>query len=351
MPALRKAGLLGSTLATLATGAGLYAVRTAGLPAHESYGEEDFDAILALPEHTVRTEDGVELAVRLTGSADPSVTVVFVHGYCMRMQSWHLQMRHIAQHWGKDVRVVFYDQRGHGESTMADAESCTIAQLGRDLGTVIDTVAPTGPVVVVGHSMGGMTTIALAAQRPELFDERIVGVGLLATTAAGLTKTGIGRNLENPVLDAFRHLARTAPGVVQYARGAAKAIIAPILRAASYGTVVSPKLVEFSDRMLAETSVLTIVNFLRTLELHDESAALPVLGQVPALVLCGDADMIIPFSGSEELAGALPDVELKRVRGAGHLVQLEFPEVVAGALDRLMHRAWAHHRAGRAAAG
>ncbi|KOS54260.1 alpha/beta fold hydrolase [Rhodococcus rhodochrous] len=343
-------GLLGASLATLGSNAGLYAVRTAGLPAHEIYGEEDFDAMLALPKRTVRTEDGVELAVREVGSALAPLTIVFVHGYCLRMQSWHLQMRHLQERWGKDVRMVFYDQRGHGESTAPRSKSCTIAQLGRDLGTVVDTVAPTGPVIVVGHSMGGMTTIALAAQRPELFDERIVGVGLLATTAAGLTKTGIGRNLENPVIDGFRHLARTAPGFVQYARGAAKAIIAPILRAASYGTVVSPKLVEFSDRMLAETSVLTIVNFLRTLELHDESAALPVLGQVPALVLCGDADMIIPFSGSEELAAALPDVELKRVRGAGHLVQLEFPEVVVGALDRLIQRGFAHDAGRRRAA-
>ncbi|MFE2124281.1 alpha/beta fold hydrolase, partial [Rhodococcus aetherivorans] len=178
MTLLGSLGLLGASLATLGSNAGLYAVRTAGLPAHEIYGEEDFDAMLALPKRTVRTEDGVDLAVREVGSALAPLTIVFVHGYCLRMQSWHLQMRHLQERWGKDVRMVFYDQRGHGESAVSTSKSCTIAQLGRDLGTVIDTVVPTGPVVVVGHSMGGMTTIALAAQRPELFDERIVGVGL-----------------------------------------------------------------------------------------------------------------------------------------------------------------------------
>ncbi len=59
---------------------------------------------------------------------------------------------------------------------------------------------------------------------------------MLATTAAGLKKSGLGRNLKNPVIDAFRIAVRTAPGVVQQARGAARAIISPILRAASYGT-------------------------------------------------------------------------------------------------------------------
>ncbi|UYP17968.1 alpha/beta hydrolase [Rhodococcus sp. Z13] len=350
MSVMGRMGLLGTSLLTLASSAGLYAVKSAGAPVPEIYGDEDFDAILRLPERTVTTEDGVSLVVRESGSPQAPLTVVFVHGYCLRMQSWHLQYRHLTAHWGRDARGVFYDQRGHGESGHSDSDRCTIAQLGRDLGRVIDEVAPTGPVVVVGHSMGGMTAIALASQRPDLFEGRIAGVGLLATTAAGLSKSGIGRNLENPVIDAFRYAARTAPGFVQFARGAARAVVTPILRAASYGTVVSPRLVRFSDRMLDETSVLTIVNFLRTLELHDESAALPVLGTVPVLVLSGDADMVIPFTSSQALAEALPDAELERVRGAGHLVQLEFPEVVDRALDRLIQRAFTHHASVRQAA-
>ena len=347
MSLVSRMGLLGSSLATLASSAGLYAVKTAGMPAHEIYQDEDFEEILRLPHRIVTTEDDVRLVVRESGSSLAPLTVVLVHGYCLRMQSWHLQHPHLQEQWGREVRAVFYDQRGHGESGFSGASQCTIAQLGRDLGRVIDEVAPHGPVVVVGHSMGGMTAIALASQRPELFGERIVGVGLLATTAAGLSKTGIGRNLENPVLDAFRYAARTAPGFVQFARGAARAIVTPILRAASYGTVVSPRLVQLSDRMLDETSVLTIVNYLRTLELHDESAALPVLGTVPVLVLSGDADMVIPYASSEALAKELPDVELKRVRGAGHLVQLEFPEVVDRAIDRLIRRGSAHGVSGR----
>lgn len=350
MTFLGRMGLLGATALTLASSAGLYAVRSAGLTVHEQYGDEDFDAIVKLPKTVVTTEDGVELCIREAGDPRAPLTVVFVHGYCLRMQSWHLQYRHLQEHWGDEVRMVFYDQRGHGESGTASASSCTIAQLGRDLGRIIDATAPGGPVMVIGHSMGGMTAIALASQRPDLFEDRIVGVALLATTAAGLSKTGLGRNLENPVIDAFRFAARTAPGVVQAARGTARAVITPILRAASYNTVVSPRLVALSDRMLDETSVLTIVNFLRTLELHDESAALPVLGSVPVLVLSGDADMVIPFASSEELAANLPGSELKRVRGAGHLVQLEFPEVVDRAVDRLVQRGFEHDRSVRRAA-
>ena len=55
--------------------------------------------------------------------------------------------------------------------------------LGRDLDAVLRALAPDGPLVLVGHSMGGMTIMALAEQRPELFAERVAGVALLSTSA------------------------------------------------------------------------------------------------------------------------------------------------------------------------
>ena len=45
-------------------------------------------------------------------------------------------------------------------------------------------------MVLAGHSMGGMSIMALARQRPELFGDRVVGVFLLATSAGGLVETG-----------------------------------------------------------------------------------------------------------------------------------------------------------------
>jgi pimeloyl-ACP methyl ester carboxylesterase len=62
---------------------------------------------------------------------------------------------------------------------------------GRDLAAVLDAVVPAGPVVLAGHSMGGMTIMALARRHPELFGPRVVGVFLLATSAGGLVETGL----------------------------------------------------------------------------------------------------------------------------------------------------------------
>ncbi len=298
----------------------------------------------------VMADDGVPLAVREVGPKDAPVVAVFVHGYCLRMSSWHFQRQTLEQEWGSSVRMVFYDQRGHGRSGTPAPESCTIGQLGLDLDAVIRAVAPRGHLILIGHSMGGMTILSMTRQRPKLVKERVIGVGLISTTAAGLAKTGLGSSLDNPVIGAFRRAVRTSPGVVQFGRGAVKTLIAPVLRAASYGTRVSPRLVEFSQAMLDETSVVTIVNFLETLELHDETESLAGLADIPVAVICGDDDWIIPYRSSLAMAQALPNSDMVRIRQAGHLVQLEFPDKVNAALIRLGTRAMdmrARRRSGR----
>lgn len=287
----------------------------------------------------VVADDGVPLAVREVGPSDAPVTAIFVHGYCLRMSSWHFQRQALEQEWGSKVRMVFYDQRGHGRSGTPSPESCTIQQLGLDLDAVIRSVTPRGHLLLIGHSMGGMTILSMTRQKPDLVRDRVIGVALISTTAAGLAETGLGRSLDNPVVDAFRLAVRTSPGVVQLGRGAAKKLISPVLRAASYGTRVSPRLVDFSQQMIDDTSVITIVNFLKTLELHDESDALVDLARIPVAVVCGDDDWIIPFDSSVALADALPEAEMVRIRQAGHLVQLEFPDKVNAALTRLGTRA------------
>lgn len=311
---------------------------------------ENLDLMDADRGSIVIADDGVPLAVREVGPTNAPVTAIFVHGYCLRMSSWHFQRQALEQEWGSSVRMVFYDQRGHGRSGVPTPESCTIGQLGLDLDAVIRAVAPRGHLMLIGHSMGGMTVLSMTRQKPEVIRERVVGVALISTTAAGLAETGLGRSLDNPVVDAFRLAVRTSPGVVQFGRGAAKALIAPVLRAASYGTRVSPRLVEFSQKMIDDTSVVTIVNFLESLEMHDETEALVELVRIPGVVICGDDDWIIPFDSSVALADALPEADMVGIRQAGHLVQLEFPDKVNAALVRLGARAFelrARRRSGR----
>ena len=72
-------------------------------------------------------------------------------------------------------------------------DSYTIERLGEDLRSVIDQLAPTGDLILVGHSMGGMTMLALGEQHPALILERVSGAAFVATSAGGQSLANGGR--------------------------------------------------------------------------------------------------------------------------------------------------------------
>lgn len=306
----------------------------------DPYLGEDFEILDADRGCVVTTSDGVPLAVREVGPEDAPLTVVFAHGFSLRMGAFYFQRARLTEQWGSQVRMVFYDQRGHGQSGEAPPETYTVPQLGQDLETVLSVMAPRGPVVLVGHSMGGMTVLSHARQHPQRYPSRVVGVALISTAAEGVSRSPLGEVLKNPVLEAARFAVRYAPKMVHRTRGAASSVIGPVLRAASYGDEkVSRSVVAFSERMMHDTPIATLVGFLHALEVHDETAALPVLAKVPTLIVCGDHDLLTPKEYSESMAAELPKSELVIIGGAGHLVQLEQPEIVDDALVRLVERA------------
>ncbi|MFC6009635.1 alpha/beta fold hydrolase [Nocardia lasii] len=307
--------------------------------AGDDYRDENFALIDTDEPGMVLADDGVSLATRTYGDADAELTIVFVHGFANSMESFHFQRRDLAERWGSRVRMVFFDLRGHGRSGTPSTDSCTVAQLGRDVAMIIRECAPSGPVVVVGHSLGGMAVLAAAAQFPALFATRVRAVGLLSTAAAEVTATGITQLLRHPAVDGFRVAARTAPTLVQLTRSASKQVVTPVLHVSSFHGRVSPTLSRFTTMMIDRTPVGTIEKFLKAIELHDESAALPVLRELPVLILGGAHDIVIPFRNSRLLAAKLPGSELVRVREAAHMPHLQFPEITLAALDRLLERA------------
>jgi pimeloyl-ACP methyl ester carboxylesterase len=306
----------------------------------DPYANENFETLEGDRSYVVTTPDGVPLAVREVGPADAPLTVVFAHGFCLRMGAFHFQRMRLSEEWGPQVRMIFYDQRGHGRSGDAPPETYTVMQLGTDLETVLQVIAPRGPIVVVGHSMGGMTVLSHARQYPHHYGNRIVGAALISSAAEGVAKSPLGEILNNPALEAVRRAARSAPKLVQRGRNVGRSVIGPILRAASYADWdVSPSIVAFSERMMLDTPIPTLVEFLQALEVHDETAALPTLAKIPTLVVCGDHDLVTPAEYSKKMAEALPESELVIVARSGHLVLLSKPDPINDGLVRLVKRA------------
>ncbi|MEX2290713.1 MAG: alpha/beta fold hydrolase [Mycobacteriales bacterium] len=287
---------------------------------------------------TVPAEDGVDLSVVEYGARDGATgTVVLAHGYVQSGRLWSGQVRDLLDA-RSDLKVVTYDHRGHGRSGRTPRERATIAQLGRDLAAVVEAVAPSGPVVLGGHSMGGMTMLALAEERPELFGERIVGAAFVGTSAGALAEVTYG--LPRPVARLVRRLLPVLNELAVKAELAGRP--RPVGRLDArliFARGADPALVRETLDIHRECSAETVAAFLATFSDHDRRTALEALAHVPGIVVVGDRDLLCPPAHSSVIAAALPRSELTILPGAGHMVHLERRTEVSRLLRDLVDRA------------
>lgn len=335
------AGLAARRLLGTPVGAAIRAARPGPVT---GLGADGPGALPAGAASSVTADDGVRLSceeIEPSRGVPAGLTVVLVHGFALDRRTWHFQRRSLARLADPAVRQVIFDLRSHGRSERAPRSSCTLDQLGRDLDAVLRALAPDGPLVLVGHSMGGMTIMALAEQRPDLFADRVLGVALLATSAGEVGRRSLPGTFlshRNPVTRAVGLLAGWSP-LVEGVRRAWHPLIWAVTRRLAYGDRrVEPARVDLVDAMIGANAVDALTDFVDTLGTHDRLAALPALAGCEVLVAAGDADEVIPFRHSEVIAAELPDATLVRLPGVGHLPMLERPEVIDAALADLIDR-------------
>ena len=291
---------------------------------------------------TVLADDGVPLHTEIDGPDDAPVTIIFSHGYALSQDVWHYQRRDLAP----AGRLVFWDQRGHGRSGQSSPSHARISQLGADLYAVLMAVAPgERPVVLVGHSMGGMTIMALARLHPELFGPKVIGVVLISTAVWAVDPSAwvpvplrpIVRHVAPPLL---RGASQGGPAAfIERGRHAGGDLAFLAARHIAFGDpAVSPSVVDFLERIIRATPVGVVADFFTALLDHDERAALGVLGRVPVAVVTGDRDRMVPPDQSEELAEGIRGSELVLVPGAGHAILLERPDAVNAVITALLAR-------------
>lgn len=292
--------------------------------------------------HAVSTADGAQLHATVRGSDDAPVTVVLAHGWTLSQGAWDDVADALADDVAAGaVRLVRYDQRGHGRSTWGPVEEVSIDLLGEDLARVLGTLVPTGPVVLGGHSMGGMTIMALAAAHPELIGDRVRGVALVDTSAGELSKPPrtAAERLQQRLLPtvgawAVRH-ARRVEGWRRLVPPSSPRHLA-VVRGLLYGSAATDEMVRRGADIMSASSVRSFVAFYPALGAHDKAEALAELGTVPVEVLVGDTDQLTPVRHSEKLAGAIPTATLQVVPGCGHMLPQERPDLVTEAIRRLV---------------
>jgi pimeloyl-ACP methyl ester carboxylesterase len=311
---------LGRTLALigLAAGAAAFVARqrrvhaaVARLRAHDPHaGDVDvFDLDHAgLRVRRVATHDGSELRVYESGPPD-ALPIVFLHGVTLGARLWGYQLRDLAD----EFRVIAVDLRGHGGSGVG-TEGFGMGPLARDLRTVLETL-DLHSATLVGHSMGGMTVMQFCGDWPDVLQERVSGIVLVATLAATVTEARRARaaRLATPMLPVAEFaVARRRVGTdTDYA-----------FARRQFGAKPSHTHIEVARSLTADCTAPTMVRSAYGILLHDTEATL-ARTRIPGLVIAGRADALIPIEASRRLAALLEGSELVELEGTGHYPMLE----------------------------
>jgi pimeloyl-ACP methyl ester carboxylesterase len=290
----------------------------------------------------VATPDGVVLHTEVDeapAAAADDPTLVFVHGYALNLDCWHFQRKHFR---GR-LRQVFYDQRSHGRSGRSAPELCRIPQLAEDLGQILDEVAGPGPLILVGHSMGGMAIMRLAQSQPERFGSQIRGVAFFMTSAGDMADYSPIRGLPGR---AFSRIAEPVmatlnrvPELVAEGRRAGSDLGYVVTKRMSFGSDVPASYVEFVTEMIAQMPLEVVADYYPGFAELNEYEALSALNKLPIAVVGGMEDMVTPIAHTARMVELLPDAEATLLPECGHLGMIEHHEACNAVLDRLIDRA------------
>ncbi|MFW6598798.1 alpha/beta fold hydrolase [Propionibacteriaceae bacterium Y2011] len=309
---------------------------------------EDTEPFFSLrgPGPELITPDGVSLHVEvddLARDAPDDLTVVLVHGYALSMDCWHFQRKYFRD----KARVVLYDQRSHGRSGRSAPEYCRIPQLAKDLAQVMEEVVGDGPVVLIGHSMGGMAIMHLARDHPEWFGERVVGVGFCSVSAGDLTEHSIlpaipGRTFTMLVPSLLTTLNRI-PQLVEGARKAGSDVGFVATKRLAFGRDDIPNsYVEFMATMLGDIPLSVIEDYYPGFAEVDEEASMPVLSRVELAIQGGIQDTVTPIQHTYRILELLPGAESLVLDKCQHMGIIEHHGEVNDLLGAMVERTRRH---------
>lgn len=240
-----------------------------------------------------------------------NLPLLMIHGYPLNRRLWQPQLSGLSD----IARVITIDLRGHGESPSAPGlgpvpNAYSMDLLANDCVRLLDALKISQPVVVCGLSMGGYIAFALYKNYPK----RVAGLILAATRASADTPEA--KSNRNKAVEFARQ-----GGAPEIAQSMIERMLAP------ENFAHRPDLVETAVDIMRATTVEAIIGDL--LGMRDRPDSTPLLPNinVPTLIIHGRDDQLIPLSEAQTMQASIPDADLQIIPVAGHLVNLEQPEL------------------------
>ncbi|MBZ5734621.1 alpha/beta hydrolase [Nocardioides sp. TRM66260-LWL] len=292
---------------------------------------------MARATYRLTTHDGLSLHATTYGPEDADVVVALAHCWTADEEDWHYQVRDLLAEHGPRLRIVTWDHRGHGRSYAAPERACTIDDLALDLGLVLDTLAPTGRLVLAGHSIGGMTLTALPQHRPDLID-RIAGLLFVSTSAGGLESITLGLPDVGPLLRG-RIPALLATRARLYSRANRRrtpSIERQVVNRFLFGAPLRLRDAGLVVDQIINCPPATMSGFYRDCMRHERSSQLKAYDGIPTRVLVGSRDLLTPPDHGRRLAAGIHGARFIVAPGAGHMLPMERDELVSAQLLELV---------------
>jgi 3-oxoadipate enol-lactonase len=242
------------------------------------------------------------------------IPLLLIHGYPLSRALWEPQIIGLAG----VARVLAPDLRGHGGSDPGPGPY-SMSVLADDCREFLDALGITRPVVMGGLSMGGYVVFEFYRKYPQ----RIAGLILTATRAGA----------DSPEAKANRDKAATTArekGV----DAIVETMLPKILSQKSSQTRL--ELVARVRKMMVGTSLAAVVGDLTAMRDRTDSTAMLAQIDKPTLILHGVDDQLIPPAEAQAMGAAIPNARLEILPEAGHLLNLEQPELFNEAVRRFL---------------
>ena len=283
---------------------------------------------------------GSGLHVEEYGPDGDGPLLLMTHGWDLDATVWYHEKKSLAERF----RLVVWDLPGLGLSGQPGDGRYSLERMAGDLRAVLDATAGGSPVVLLGHSIGGMTILTLCRLFPELLGRQVAGIILVNTTHTMPLNTvfagGLLRALRRPVLVPLLHLTTWLWPLVwamnwkSYLDGSAHRST----NWTSFSGRETRGQLDFAAHFTAKQHPGVVARGILAMLRWDETATLPRIA-VPTLIITSDHDRLTLPRASEDMRRLIPGAELVMVASAGHPGFLErsteYDGVIAGFVQRV----------------